>query len=285
MRISVSGASGLVGRALVNEAVRKGHEVIIMDRDSFQLPMEEFVRTKIDGAEAVINLAGAPVLKRWTDSWKEEIRNSRILTTRKIAGAISQAIVKPRVMISFSAIGIYDSVNTHTEESNSFSTGFLAEVCKEWEAEAGKAIPFTRLAILRCGVVISGNGGIVERLRGPFSYGLGATIGNGKQAFSFICIDDLIALILTILENETMSGIYNAVEPWPTTNDHFTHVLGKVLNQPAALRIPRFIFKMIYGESATILTEGQRVLPDRLMKENFPFTCITIEKALVKALR
>jgi uncharacterized protein len=284
MRITVSGGSGFIGRALVKELVRRDHQVVQITRESFKSSLDEFVAKKIDGVDAVVNLAGAPVIKRWTDKWKNEIRESRVLTTRRIVEGIMAATVKPKVLISASGIGIYDNIHTHTEESRNFGEGLMAQVCIDWEAEALKAGGVTRVAVLRQGVVL-GDGGMLDKLRFPFSVGLGATIGNGRQAFSFIHADDLVSLIVTIIENENMSGIYNAVAPWPTDNRHFTEVLAKVLNQPAFLRIPLFALKLMYGEGSRVVTEGQRVVPERLLKENFPFRYPTIEKALMQILR
>jgi uncharacterized protein len=284
MRITVSGGSGFIGSALVQELVRKDHQVVQITRESFKLPLDEFVAKKIEGVDAVVNLAGAPISKRWTEKWIREISDSRILTTRKIAEAIAAAATKPKVFISASGIGIYDNVNTHTEESTNLASDFMARLCRDWEAEAMTVSGITRVAILRQGVVL-GDGGMLDKLRFPFSVGLGATIGNGKQPFSFIHIDDLIAVILTVIGNDKMSGIYNAVAPWPTDNRHFTEVLAKVVNQPFFLRIPLFALKLLFGEGSQVVASGQRVLPERLMKENFPFRYPTIEKALVKALR
>lgn len=284
MKIAVSGASGFTGSALVRELVRREHEVIKISRDSFTLPPDEFTAKKIEGTDAIVHLAGSPIIRRWTVKGKREITDSRILTTRRIVEAIAQATVKPKVLISASAIGIYDSQNTHTEESRDFSDGFLSRVCRDWETETLRAEGLIRTVILRLGVVI-GDGGMIARLRFPFSVGLGGTIGNGRQHFSFIHIDDLIAIILACMENTEMSGIYNAVAPWPTDNGHFTEVLGKVLMQPAIFRIPAFALKLMYGEAAVVLTEGQRVLPERLMQLNFPYKYPTIEKALLRTLR
>lgn len=284
MKISISGGTGFIGSVLVAELVKKGHQVVQITRDSFGMPLEEFTGKKIEGADVVVNLAGAPISRRWTSRWKEEIRNSRVLTTRKIAEAIAAATVKPRVLISGSAIGIYDDIHTHSEESTNFGQGFMTEVCRDWEAEAGKAQPFTRVVILRQGVVI-GDGGMVAKIRFPFSIGLGARISRGDQHLSFIYIDDLVSLILTAIENDSMTGIYNAVAPWPTDNRHFSEVLGKVLAQPVFLSIPSFALKLLYGEGAQVVTGGQRVLPERLMNEGFQFKYPTIEKALVRTFR
>jgi uncharacterized protein (TIGR01777 family) len=284
MRITVSGGSGFIGSALVRELIKRDHQVVQITRESFKLPLEEFIGKKIEGVDALVNLAGAPISKRWTDKWIRELSDSRILTTRKIAEGIAAATTKPKVFISASGIGIYDNTHTHTEESTNLASDFMAQLCRDWEAEAMSLGSLTRVAILRQGVVL-GDGGMLDKLRFPFSVGLGATIGNGKQPFSFIHIDDLIAIIMTVIENKKMSGIYNAVAPWPTDNRHFTEVLAKVVNQPFFLRVPLFALKLLYGEGSQVVASGQRVLPERLIKEGFQFRYPTIEKALVKALR
>jgi uncharacterized protein len=279
MKISVSGATGFIGSAVINELVANGHLVNFLTRESFLLPAEEFREQKIEGSDAVINLAGAPLIRRWTAAWKEEIRNSRIVPTRMIAEAIRQARVKPAVLISGSAIGIYDTVHRHTEESRELAGDFLAQVCKDWESEALAVQAFTRVAILRCGVVI-GDGGMLRKVQTPFKLGAGGKIGSGDQYMSFIQIEDLVRIIMLILEKPGMSGIYNATAPWPTTNYHFTVTLGKVLNQPAFLAVPAFLLKWIYGEAANTMIHGQSVVSERLEKEGFVFNFPTIEKAL-----
>ena len=271
----------MVGSALVKALVKKDCEVISLTRESFTFPMEAFIEKKIAPADAVVNLAGAPVIRRWTEGWKEEIRRSRILTTRMIADAIRQSDPRPKVMISASAVGIYASAGSHREDSLSFGHGFLTEVCKEWEAEAETVKDITRLVILRLGVVL-GDGGMLGTVFPLFNIGLGGKIGNGNQPFSFIHIDDLVSVIITILERPDMSGTYNAVAPWPTTNGYFTEVMGKVLNQYAFLTVPKFTLKLLFGEGATVLTEGQQVYPGRLTEAGFVFRYPTIEKALVK---
>ncbi len=280
MNISVGGSGGFIGKAVVQALVEKGHTVNFMPREVFQLSPEEFLARKIEGVDAVFNFAGATVVKRWTPDWKEEIRASRILTTRKIADAIRNATVKPGLFICQSAVGIYDESHRHTEESIDFANDFLAQVCKDWEAEALAVRDLTRVAVLRCGVVI-GHGGMLSRVQTAFRYGAGGKIGSGDQYISFIHIDDLARIVLMILEKPDMSGIYNATAPWPTTNYHFTETLGKVMNQPTFLTVPGFLLKWIYGEAAETLIHGQRVLPERLEKAGFVFDYPTIEKALV----
>ena len=285
MLVSISGSTGLIGRELIDTYTDKGWTFRIINRDSFRLPDNEFLETKIEGADAVINLAGAPILKRWTENYRNEIYHSRVETTRKIANAILQAKVKPKVFISNSAIGIYDTLNVHTEESTGFSDNFLGKVCRDWEAEALAAIGNTRVVLLRTGVVLSSKGGALKAAYGPFSFGLGGVIGKGDQPFSWVHIRDLMHIYQTILENEKISGVVNAVAPNPTTNFHFTKTFGKVLNQIIFFKIPLSALKAIYGDAASTLTEGQNVIPEKLLKNGFEFEFPTIEKALLNLYR
>jgi len=285
MLVCISGATGLIGRELIETYAEKGLTFRIIDRNSFMLPDHEFLEKKIEGADAVIHLAGAPILKRWTENYRKEIYNSRIVTTRKISNAIILAKVKPKVFISNSAIGIYDTLGIHSEESTAFSDNFLGTVCREWEAEALLSAQYTRLILLRTGVVLSSKGGALKAAHGPFSFGLGGIIGNGNQAFSWIHIRDLAHIYKTLLDNENLSGVINAVAPSPTTNYHFTKTFGKVLNQITFLKIPLFALKVIYGDASSTLTEGQNVIPEKLLKTGFEFEFPTIEKALLNLYR
>jgi uncharacterized protein (TIGR01777 family) len=284
MKIAISGPNGFIGSALIGKLVKNGHLVNFLTRESFEMPAEEFLAAKIEGVDAVINLAGAPLVRRWTPAWKEEIRNSRILTTRMLAEAIRNAAARPGLFISWSAIGIYDDIHRHSEASQDFATDFLGQVCRAWEAEAMAVSGLTRVNIIRCGVVI-GDGGMLDRLLPVFRIGAGGKIGSGDQPMSFIQIEDLVRIVLRMLEKPDMSGIYNATAPWPTTNYHFTETLGKVLNQPAFLTVPAFLLRWIYGEAAETLIHGQKVFPERLEQEGFTFNFPTIEKALLEVFR
>lgn len=285
MRITISGSSGLIGQELIETYTDKGWTFNVINRDSLQMSDSEFLEKKIEGADAVINLAGAPILIRWNDPSRKEIYDSRIETTRRIANAINQAKIKPRVFISNSAIGIYDTVNTHTEESRGFATGFLGTLCRDWEAEAMKAAGSTRVVVLRTGVVLSSKGGALKKAYGPFSFGLGGVIGTGDQAFSWVHIRDLVHIYQAVLGNDNFSGVVNAVSPTPTTNYHFTKTFGKVINQITVFRIPASVLKLIYGNAASTLIEGQNVVPEKLLKSGFTFEFPTIEKALLNLYR
>jgi uncharacterized protein (TIGR01777 family) len=285
MLVSISGATGLIGRTLIETYTDKGLIFRIINRDSFKLPDQEFLEAKIEGTDAIINLTGAPILKRWTESYKQDLYKSRVMTTRKIANAINQAKVKPKVFICNSAVGIYDDRNKHTEESTDFANDFLGTLCRDWESAAMSAAGSTRVVVLRTGVVLSSKGGALKIAHGPFSFGLGGVIGSGGQSFSWIHIRDLMNIYKVILDNENFSGPVNAVAPNHTTNFHFTKTFGKVLNQMTVFKIPIWALKKIYGDAATTLVEGQNVIPEKLLNSGFEFEFPTIEKALLNLYR
>ena len=285
MQVSISGGTGFIGIHLTRKFKEAGWKINIIDRQSIMLNDEDFLRQKIEGSDVVINLAGVPILKRWNEDYKREIRDSRIGTTRKIVSAIRNAEKKPHVFISGSAIGIYKSEGSHTEESSELADDFMAGVCKDWEKEAMSASGNTRVVIFRIGVVLGKDGGALESMYRPFKMGLGGKVASGKQAFSWISIYDLVEAFMFVIEKEGVSGIVNAVAPYPTDNSHFTETFGKVLNQPAIMRIPGFALRLIFGEAAQALTSGQKVIPDRLLNAGFDFKYPTIEKALMAIYR
>ena len=281
MIVALSGASGFIGQALTRRFQQKDWTVRIINRNSISMSDQDFLSQKIEGADIVVNLAGAPVTKKWTPDYQQEIVASRVNTTKKISNAINCAERKPAVFISASAIGIYDSKETHTETSLSFAGTFLAKVCKEWEQAALLAVESTRVVIFRFGLVLGKDGGALEKMQRPFRYGLGGKLGSGEQAVSFIHIHDLVNAILFAIENETLVGAVNAVTPYPSNNAEFTDKLGKVLGQPTWLTVPVFALKMIYGDGAEVLLEGQKVIPEKLMNAGFKFNFPTIQNALV----
>jgi uncharacterized protein (TIGR01777 family) len=282
MIVSLSGSTGFVGQALMMKMRQLGWTVRVINRDSFAMPDHEFLEEITEGADVVINFAGAPVSKKWTSDQKLEIMNSRVNTTRKISESIIGAKNKPSVFISASAIGIYDSINTHAESSDAYSDSFLADVCRRWEQEALKSEIATRVVIFRLGVVLGEDGGALGKMHFPFSIGLGGKLGNGKQPVSFIHIADLVEAIIFTIENPSVRGIVNAVSPYPSNNEEFTDTLGKVFKKPAWLSVPAFALKMVYGEGAQVLLDGQRVFPEKLLQAGFKFKYPTIQNALVQ---
>lgn len=280
MHISISGASGFIGKELMKRFADKGWNFTIIDRDTFALPDDEFCSKKIEGSDVVINLAGASINKRWTARYKDEIYHSRIDTTRKIARAIINAKKKPKVLISNSAIGIYDTTGTHNEESRNLADDFMGKLCRDWEMEALSAKDHTRVVLFRTGLVMGNKGGALKTMYPLFNIGLGGVVGTGRQAFSWIHIEDLVNAYGFAIERENLEGIINAVAPNPVTNYYFTKTFGKVLRQPAIMKVPFFALKLIYGEGAEALASGQEVVPEKLVKNGFEFKFPTIEKAL-----
>ena len=284
MIVSISGAGGFIGTALTRAFHAQGWTVKSINRESLNMPEDEFRKAKIEGSDVVINLAGASISERWTDSHKTEILGSRIRATGKIVTSILACSEPPRLLISASGIDIYDNQNTHDESSTSFAGSFLGDVCREWEKEALKASAVTRVVIPRMGLVMGNDGGALSKMQLPFSLGLGAKIGNGKQWISFIHIKDLVKAYLFIIENESLNGPVNLVSPFPVNNRDFSSALGKVLKQPVFLTMPGKLLRLIYGEGAILLLEGHKVLPGKLTSMGFHFDHPTINNALINLL-
>jgi hypothetical protein len=286
MKIAITGASGFVGTKLVEKLI-SNHQIIVFTRNSEQAKSAfptsirsalEFVtytpktpgnwQEKIDGCDAVINLAGAPIAERWNESYKKEILESRQLGTRMIVDAIAQANHKPKVLINTSAIGYYGTSETETyTEQSSAGNDFLAQVCQAWEEEAKKATDLgTRLVIFRLGIVL-GNGGALAKMIPPFQLFAGGPIGEGKQWFSWIHRADVVGMIVQALENESISGTFNATAPNPVTMNQLCHTLGQVLQRPSWLPVPNFALELLLGEGAQVVLEGQKVLPQKTIEQ------------------
>jgi len=279
MNIAMSGATGFVGGHLTRAFEEKGWKVTPLKREDF-LEMEMLVR-KIGGADVVVNLAGASVVRRWTEEYKKVMYNSRIDTTRKIVEAMSKEETKPWLFISTSAVGIYDTKATYAEDNARYADNFLGKLAIDWEGAALKANEVgVRTVVFRFGIVLGADGGALKKMLIPFRTGLGGTIGDGKQAFSWVHIEDLVRAYLAVIENKEFEGIYNLTAPNPTSNKGLTEALARALHRPAVMRIPAFVLKLQLGEGATILLEGQRVLPRRLLERGFQFRFTTIEEAM-----
>ncbi|MEM9274863.1 MAG: TIGR01777 family oxidoreductase [Cyanobacteria bacterium P01_F01_bin.143] len=301
MKIAITGATGFVGSRLVQKLNAENHQIIVFTRNlvkakqvfpSLTFSNVEFVpytpkesgtwQESISGCDAVINLAGEPISERWTAQLKQEIRESRQLGTRKIVEAIAKAAVKPKVLISGSAIGYYGTSETAVfEETSPSGNDFLAQVCQDWEAEALKVEELgVRLAIIRVGIVLANGGGALAKMLGPFQFFAGGPIGTGKQWFSWIHRDDLINLIVESLTNEQMSGVYNATSPNPTKMSQFCQNLGEAMNRPSWLPVPEFALELLLGEGAILVLEGQQVLPKKTQALGFKFQYPELKSAL-----
>lgn len=285
MIATISGAGGFISQTLIGKLRDKGWTIRIIDRERLRLPENIFSKEIIEGSDVIINLAGAPISKRWTPGYKKEILESRINTTKKIAEGIRAATVKPALFISASATGIYGSTGEQTESHFTYGNSFLTDVCRQWEEATSACQNITRVVILRLGVVLGPGGGMLAGVEGLFRFGLGGRLGSGRQSFSFIHINDLVEVILFTIENPSIEGVVNTVSPFPTTNADFTDKLGKVMKQPAWLRVPAFALKLWFGEGAQVFLEGQRVLPERLQKAGFRFRFPTLQNALMHIYR
>jgi uncharacterized protein (TIGR01777 family) len=230
--------------------------------------------TKIlSDTDVVINLAGAPILQRWTTANKNEILGSRTDSTRNIVHAINQLSTdhRPGLFISASAIGIYTPNMVHTEESTSFSSDFVAEVVKKWENASEDLNPYVRRVVFRIGLILGKEAKTIQNLLPLFKFGLGGKIGNGKQSFPFIHIQDVVNAILWSIENSQSKGIYNLAAPENIDNKTFTNTLAKSLSRPAIFTVPAFSLKFILGEASSLLLQSPQVYPERLINEGFKF--------------
>jgi len=285
MKISLSGSGGFIGTALSAHLKNLGHVVSPVRTSDFALDEIAFA-AKFEGADAVINLAGAPIIGRWSEEYKKKIYESRVFTTSRIIKAISSLDNKPELLISASAVGIYDNKNTYDEDNARYADDFLAKVCKDWESEAEKARGAgIRTAIFRFGVVLGTGGGALRQMLLPFKMGLGGKTGDGRQHFSWIELSDALRAFEHIINNKGLDGAFNIVSPNPVTNAVFTETLARVLNRPAFLSIPAFALKLIFSEGAKVLTDGQSAIPARLLKSGFKFNFPELENALKHILK
>lgn len=280
MKIAITGSTGFIGKHLTSFLIEKGVEVHAIKREHLLPDQKSQLVSLLNGCDAVINMAGTSINCRWTKTNKEKIRNSRVMTTRVLVQVINELEVKPEVLISISAVGIYTNKEVWSERAGTYGKGFLASVCLEWEAEAKKVSPDVRLVIPRLGVVLGKDGGAFPKMYLPFRYFAGGRIASGNQGFSWIHIDDLIEVFWTILNNKNIKGVIHCTAPQMCDNMIFTYTLAKVINKPVLLHIPSFVFKVLYGESASLITKGQKVFPYKLLNYGFMFQYPEIKTAL-----
>jgi uncharacterized protein (TIGR01777 family) len=291
MKIVISGASGLIGTQLVNKLSNSGHEVVRLVRRS---PKSGEIQwnpktgaldpAALEGVDAVVHLSGAGIGdKRWTAGYRKEILDSRTASTALLATTIASLSRKPSVFLSGSAIGIYGARNDEQlTEVSTHGTGFLAEVCEQWEAAAKPAIDAgIRTVFLRTGIVLTPKGGALKKLLPLFKLGVGGKFGNGKQWQSWISLDDEIGAIEHLLSTK-VSGAVNLTAPNPVTNAEFTKVLASVLKRPAVVPVPTFAPKILLGGELAdaLLFTGQLVIPAALNASGYMFKHTTLESAL-----
>jgi len=281
MKIAVSGAGGFIGTHLVAMFKAKGWQVAPLHTADFALDDAAFGQ-KLSGADVVVHLAGATINRRWTKSYKKALYASRVETAKKIVRAMAKSQQKPKLFICTSAVGIYAPSGKHNEEHAAYADDFLGRLARDWESAAAESKTLgIRTVIFRYGIVLGHGGGILKEMLLPFSLGLGGTIGDGRQHFSWVHIDDLVRAYLFAVDHPDMEGVYNLMAPNPTTNYGLTKALGKVLHRPTPFSVPKFLIKLRFGsEAAEALAGGQYVTPKRLPEAGFEFEFKSVEAAL-----
>jgi len=298
MKVLITGASGLIGKALQESFAAKGWEMLLAsrhdpkaDNEVLWTPENGFAEAgRLEGIDAVVHLAGESVSGlRWTDEKKKAIKDSRVLGTRSVVEAISKLKHKPKVLVAASAIGFYGERGDDevTESSNAGDNTFLAEVSKAWESEARRAEDAgIRTVLLRTGIVLSKEGGALATMLTPFKLGVGGVVGSGKQWMSWISLDDHVAVIDHVIENENIRGAVNSVSPNPVTNEEFTKTLGGVLYRPTFLPLPEFVVSMALGEMGDeLLLTSTKVVPKRLEDAGFEFKYPGLRAAIEHAVK
>ncbi len=298
-RIVVTGATGTIGRSLIDELRQSEHEVIGLSRDPDsareKLPAGVDVqrwsdptasqppRSALSGADAVIHLLGEPIAQRWSEGAKRAIRESRVLSTKNLVDALRELPdpERPAVLVSQSATGYYGSTGEREiNEQAGAGSDFLAQVVIDWEREAQVAEPLMRVVLSRTGVVLSPGGGALGQMLPFFRLGLGGPVAGGKQYVPWIHVDDVARAMAFSAARDEVSGPVNLAAPQPVTNARFSRALGAALGRPAVLPVPGFALRLLYGEMAQVVTDGARVVPERLLSLGFEFSQPTIDEAL-----
>ena len=304
MRLLLLGCTGFVGKELVPALLKEGHELCIISRKNINnlkinIPLDKFKFLKIDlskkqnwsnenllnnlkDSDGIINLIGEPIAdKKWTDIQKEEIEKSRINTTKFLMETLKKSKINPKVIVNGSAIGFYGTSLTQEFNENSQSgNDFLANLCNKWEEVANGKPFFSRLVIFRIGIVLEAEGGALGKMLPVFKIGLGGPIGDGNQWMSWIHRSDLCGLIIKALVDKQFSGVYNAVAPEPVLMKYFSKTLGRCLKRPDLLPVPGTILKLLLGDGAKLVLEGQKVISIKLQEKIYKFKYPLLEKAI-----
>ena len=302
-KIILTGATGLIGSRLCKLLISRGDKIIILTRDAKKAKENmridaEFINwnyiddlskeVKFDGVNAVIHLAGANLFEhRWNNEYKKIILDSRTVSTRILAQSINNSAKKPLVFISSSAVGYYgDKGNEPITENSPPGNDFLSDVCKQWENEA-KIVENTevRLVNIRTGIVLNSNEGALKQMLLPFKLFVGGPIGNGKQWFPWIHIDDILNIYLSALDNNNITGPLNAASPNPVLMKEFANNIGKVLKRPSIFPVPVSVLKLALGEVADVISSSQRVIPEKLLNYGFKFKFEFLNDALENLLK
>lgn len=289
MNILITGGTGFIGSTITKFFLQQNNYITILSRGRSKVLKPVRVIESINQINAnekiniIINLAGSPINKKWNKTYKEILISSRVEVTKSLITLIKALKEKPDLLISASAIGYYGTQNNkYLDETSSYIDDFTHELCNLWELEAQKAQELgVRTCITRLGVVLGKNGGALEKILPLFKLGLGGNIGSGKQFFSWIHVDDVIAIFNFLISNKEQKGIYNLTSPSPTTNSQFTKALSRTLKRPDFFTVPSFLIKMVFGEMGDkLLLNGSAVYPKKLLDNGYEFKFKTIESAL-----
>jgi len=301
MRILLTGGTGLIGSQVGIALAKSGHDITALSRKGnprdlcfparclawdHANPLPSAVLAPNGEAfDAVIHLAGEPVAQRWTRSVKERIKKSRVNSTKALIQSLKQLKVLPSVWLNASAIGIYGDNNHQIQtESAPHASGFLGDVCQEWEAALSELPATTRSVSLRFGIILSNEDGALPKMLAPFRYGVGGPIGQGRQMMSWIHIDDTTAAILHALKTQSVVGPVNVVAPHPVSNAEFTREISQTVGLPAVMPVPGFMLKILLGEMSNIILSSAAVAPEKLIQSGFIFQYPTLKPCLQNLL-
>ncbi len=281
MNVTVTGASGFIGRRLIAALTKQGHTVRALRRADWDTLAGEPSPDALENADAIVHLAGEPVAQRWTPEAKRKIADSRLQGTRNLVTALSTLSRRPAVLVCASAIGIYGDRGAEVlTETSPPGSGFLADLCREWEKQASLAEALgIRVVKLRTGIVLGADGGALQKMLPPFKAFVGGRLGSGRQWMSWIHVDDLAALIIHAMQ-KTVAGALNGTAPNPVTNAAFTRELAAALSRPALFPAPAFALKLMFGEMSEVLLGSQRVLPKAAETSGFRFAFPQLAQAL-----
>lgn len=301
MRVTVTGATGLIGSRLLGELTARGDDVTVLSRNPAKARKTLVAgvlvvgwdpengpapREALDGRDGVVHLAGESVAQRWNARSKERIRRSRELGTRNLVAGLAAAEPRPGVLVSSSAVGYY---GPHGDEELTEETppgdDFLAEVVKAWEREADAAAGLgVRVVKVRTGVVLDRSGGALKTMLPPFKLGVGGPVAGGDQYMPWVHVDDVVGILVSSLDRDTWHGAVNASAPVPVTNKVFSKALGRALKRPAFAPVPAAAIKLLYGEMSEIVTKGQRAVPTHTLALGYEFRHPDLDEALRSAL-
>jgi uncharacterized protein (TIGR01777 family) len=299
MRVTVTGATGRVGGALVGALLARGDEVTVLSRSpdkarralgvdavAWNPVAESAPRAGLDGRDAVVHLAGEDVAQRWTDDAKRRILESRENGTRNLVAGLRESDPRPRVLVSASAVGWYGPRgDERVAEDQPAGSDFLAEVVTAWEREADRATDLgLRVVEVRTGVVLDKDGGALSKMLPFFKLGIGGPVAGGKQYLPWIHLDDIVGIYLAALDGRDWTGPVNATAPEPATNKDFSHALGRAIHRPALAPVPGLAVKALYGDMAEMVTAGQRAVPQRALDLGYRFRHPDLDEALRSAL-